>query len=81
METCMYKIHLEPEPEGGVTVTVPALPGCVTWGEDLEHAQEMARECIECHLEALAKAGQPIPHESAAVPLDLAVQVKSPATV
>ena len=61
MKTFHYRIHLEPEPEGGFTVTVPALPGCVTWGRDYEHALEMAQECISGFLEALGKAGQPIP--------------------
>ena len=27
-----YKLLLTNEPEGGYTVTVPALPGCVTYG-------------------------------------------------
>jgi len=31
-----YKILHKPEPEGGYTVNVPALPGCVTYGVDLE---------------------------------------------
>lgn len=48
-----YKIHLEPEPDGGFTVTVPALPGCVTYGEDYEQALEKAQECIEGFLETL----------------------------
>ncbi len=56
-----YRIHLEPEPEGGFTVTVRALPGCVTWGRDRDHAIEMAQECIEGFLEAMAKAGESIP--------------------
>ena len=56
-----YRIHFEPEPEGGYTVTVPALPGCVTWGATYDDAVEKARECIEGFLEALAKAGDPIP--------------------
>jgi antitoxin HicB len=77
MSNYIHNIHLEAEPEGGYTVTVPALPGCVTWGKDLEHAQQMARECIECHLEALEKAGQPIPKEASLVPLDFPVQVEA----
>jgi len=38
-------------------VTVPALPGCVTQGEDYEEAVAMAEECIQGYLEALAKVG------------------------
>lgn len=77
-EILTYRIHLEPEPEGGYTVTVPTLPGCVTWGESYEHALEMARECIEGFLEALAMAGDPIPREPEQ-PLDVLVSVNYPA--
>ncbi|HEY4517736.1 MAG TPA: type II toxin-antitoxin system HicB family antitoxin [Candidatus Paceibacterota bacterium] len=64
MKIFTYKIHLEPEPEGGFTVTVPALRGCVTYGKNYAEAVEMAKEAIEGFLEALEKAGQPIPKES-----------------
>lgn len=78
MKTFNYRIHLEPEPEGGFTVTVPALPGCVTWGRDYEHALEMAQECVVGFLEALDKAGQPIPTESEpSEPVDAMIQVKA----
>jgi antitoxin HicB len=78
MKTLTYRIHLEPEPEGGFTVTVPALPGCVTWGRDYEDAVEMAQECIIGFLEALAKAGQAIPIDTTiSEPIDAVVQVKT----
>ena len=64
MKTLAYRIHLEPEPEGGFTVTVPALPPCVTWGRDFHHAVEMAQDAIRCHLESLVKEGLPIPTEA-----------------
>ena len=81
MNTHTYKIHIEPEPDGGFTVTVPALPGCVTWGENYEHALQMAEECIEGFLEALVKAEQPIPEEPIATPVDTLIRVKLPANV
>ena len=59
-----YTIILDPdEEEGGYTVTVPALPGCVTQGETLEEAIAMARDAIQGYIEALAKDGLPIPEE------------------
>ena len=58
METLSYKIFLYKEPEGGFTVTVPSLPGCVTYGETLEQAQTMAQEAIALYLESL-KADTP----------------------
>ena len=74
----IYKIHLDPEPEGGFTVTVPALSGCVTWGKDYDHALAMAQEAIEGYLEVLAKEGKPIPEEAVTTPVDTLIQVKSP---
>jgi predicted RNase H-like HicB family nuclease len=56
-----YTILLQPEAEGGYTVTAPALPGLVTYGEDLEDARRMAAEAIEAYLESLHKDGEPIP--------------------
>ena len=71
-----YRVHLEPESEGGYTVTVPALPGCVTWGQDYNDAVEKTRECIEGFLEALTKAGEPIPAgEPVEPPVDALIQV------
>jgi len=57
-----YTIILQPDDEeGGYTVTVPALPGCVTEGDTVEEAATMAREAIAGYLEALAKNGEPLP--------------------
>lgn len=58
-----YKILLHPEPEGGFTVTVPALPGCITYGEDVEAALVMAKEAIELYIEELKETGEPIPDD------------------
>ncbi|MBK6962570.1 MAG: type II toxin-antitoxin system HicB family antitoxin [Bacteroidales bacterium] len=59
-----YKIHLHQEEEGGFTVTVPALPGCITYGTDLNEAKSMAREAIELYIEELKERGEPIPDDS-----------------
>ena len=45
------KIVLEPSDEGGFTVFVPALPGCVSEGETREEALANIREAIELYLE------------------------------
>ena len=46
-----YIVALTPEPDGSAyNVTVPALPGCFTWGETVERALENAREAIAVHL-------------------------------
>src|SRR5208283_4557609 len=50
----------------GYQVTVPLLPGLITYGRTLDEAREMARDAIKCHLEGLRKAGEPIPNEKTA---------------
>ncbi len=59
-----YTIILHPDiDEGGYTVTVPSLPGCVTQGDTLEEAIAMAKDAIKLHLEVLAADGELIPEE------------------
>lgn len=45
------QIILEPSEEGGYTVTVPALPGCISEGNDVDDALVNIREAIELYLE------------------------------
>ena len=52
-----YQIDLIEEKEGGYTVLVPELPGCVSFGETIEEAKENAKEAIELHLENLKAHG------------------------
>ena len=59
-----YKIRLHKEPEGGFTVNVPALPGCITYGEDVDEAIAMAKEAIELYIEELKDRGETIPDDS-----------------
>jgi len=49
-----YLIDLVPEEEGDYIVFVPALPGCISYGETAAEATRNAREAIELHLENLA---------------------------
>ena len=58
-----YRVLLRKEPEGGYTVIVPSLPGCITYGEGVEEAKEMAREAIDVYLESLKEHGEEIPTE------------------
>lgn len=45
----------------GCQVTVPLLPGLITYGRTLAEAREMARDAIRCHLEGLKKDDARIP--------------------
>jgi predicted RNase H-like HicB family nuclease len=58
------KVVLEPSEEGGFTVYVPSLPGCVSEGENERDALANIREAIELYLEPvdddLAGAGKEV---------------------
>jgi len=45
------KIVLEPSDDGGYTVYVPSLPGCISEGESREEAEANIKEAIELYLE------------------------------
>ncbi|MDI6815624.1 MAG: type II toxin-antitoxin system HicB family antitoxin [Actinomycetota bacterium] len=65
MRELSYRIFIRPEPEGGYTVIVPSLPGCITYGETIEEAKELALDAIKAYLESLKKHGEDIPDDSA----------------
>ena len=47
----LLKVLFEPSAEGGYTVSVPSLPGCISEGDTLEEARENIREAIALYLE------------------------------
>ena len=49
------KVVLEPSDEGGYSVLVPSLPGCISEGETLDEALANIREAIERYLEPVAR--------------------------
>jgi len=44
-------VVLDPQEEGGYTVYVPSLPGCISQGETKEEALKNIKEAIELYLE------------------------------
>lgn len=68
-----YTVLIYPD-EGAYSVTVPALPGCVTWGATLDEAVSSARDAIEGHVAALRDTGQEVPEEDAS-PIVLTVDL------
>ncbi len=45
------RVVLEPSPQGGFTVYVPSLPGCISEGNTAEEAMANIREATELYLE------------------------------
>jgi predicted RNase H-like HicB family nuclease len=63
MKVLSYRVLLTEEPEGGYTVIVPMLPGCVTYGNTIDEAKAMAKEAIELYIESLEAHGEAVPTE------------------
>jgi len=56
-----YRVIFRKEPEGGFTAIVPSLPGCITYGDNLDEAVSMVKEAIELYVESLEAHGENIP--------------------
>lgn len=51
-----YTAVLEPDVKvGGYTVTIPALPGCISEGDTFEEALKNIQEAAELYLEVMRK--------------------------
>jgi len=59
------KVILEPSDEGGYTVFVPSLPGCISEGNTKEEALKNIKEAIELYLESVED--ESLPKEKAEV--------------
>jgi len=66
-KTVRLKVVLEPSDEGGYTVYVPSLPGCISEGETVEEALENIQEAIELYLEPVEDELIPFLEETAVV--------------
>ena len=49
-----FRVVLEPSDEGGYTVYIPSLPGCISEGDTVEEALANIREAIELYLDPVA---------------------------
>lgn len=73
--TRTYTFVFDPEPEGGYTVTCPALPGLVTCGETLDEAKAMARDAMDGLIEIMLECGEALPPSDASETVTRFVQL------
>ena len=65
-----YTVILEPQ-EGGYSVSVPVLPGCISEGDTVEESLGNIKDAIAGYIASLRKHGEPMPVEiSVEVPID-----------
>jgi predicted RNase H-like HicB family nuclease len=62
-----YDVIFEEQSDGGFTVTVPSLPGCISEGDTFEEAKEMIEDAIRLYLEDLEADGEEIPSDNNSV--------------
>ena len=53
---------------------VPSLPGCVTYGDTIEQAIEMAKEATELYIASLKEHGEEVPTEEETLEYTLTVE-------
>jgi antitoxin HicB len=53
-----YPMSIYPEDDGGYTVIIPDLPGCISQGETLEEAIENINEARELWIETVYYSGK-----------------------
>jgi antitoxin HicB len=53
----------EKNEDGGYTVTVPSLPGCISEGDNFDEALKNIKEAITLYLEVMKKDGEKIKEE------------------
>ena len=77
-----YTVLLDFDSEhGSYTVTVPALPGCITQGPTIDEALSRAKEAIAGFVAVLAKRGEEVPVEEPALialVVEVAAETESP---
>lgn len=60
-DTYIYPAIFEKSVQGKYGVSFPDLPGCISIGDNLQHAHEMAKEALGLHLWGMERDGDDIP--------------------
>ena len=62
-----YDVIFEEQPEGGYTVTVPTLPGCISEGNTFEEARANIADAIQLYVEDMIADGEEVPVDTGSV--------------
>lgn len=71
-----YTAVFEPDKKaGGYTVSVPALPGCLSEGETFEEARKNITEAAQLYIEVMHDQKESIPHEEGIVVAPVKIKI------
>ncbi len=74
-----YDAIFEEQPDGGYTVTVPSLPGCISEGDTFEEARVNIADAIKLYVEDMIADGEEVPTDSRVIVTgQIAVNVAMP---
>ncbi len=68
MKTFVLKVTLKEE-DGRWSATIPALPGCSSWGYSSQEALDNIKDAAEIYIEDMIEAGEALPAPSDEVEL------------
>jgi len=64
MKTLVLKVSLKEEEDGRWSASIPALPGCSSWGYSSQEALENIKDAAEIYIEDMIDAGEGLPQPS-----------------
>jgi predicted RNase H-like HicB family nuclease len=68
MRKLTYLAVFETDENPGISVFFPDVPGCVSFGNNFDHALLMAKEALSLHIYGIEKDGEPLPERSDKIP-------------
>jgi len=64
MRTFLLKVALKEEEDGRWSASIPALPGCSSWGYSRQEALDNIRDAAEIYIEDMIESGEAVPAPS-----------------
>jgi len=61
MRKLTYLAVFETDEKPGISVYFPDVPGCISCGENFDHALKMAKEALALHIYGMEKDGEALP--------------------
>ena len=68
MRKLTYLAVFETDENPGISVYFPDVPGCVSCGENFDHALQMAKESLALHIYGMEKDGETLPERTDKIP-------------
>ncbi|MDR1430159.1 MAG: type II toxin-antitoxin system HicB family antitoxin [Spirochaetaceae bacterium] len=68
MRKLTYLAVFETDETTGISVYFPDVPGCVSCGDNFDHALQMAKEALSLHIYGMEKDGEPLPPRTDNIP-------------